>query len=136
MTVHIDGQPREITLEKGFGWAPGPSAGKKAFSLEAGGTCEIPEAGDFEADKGFAVSAWVKIPRRNSGGAIVARMDNTQAYRGWDLWVEGDKVGMHIINAWPDNALKVVGQQQLRLAGQHAARVARGAIRQVDVAHF
>ena len=114
VTVNVDGQPREITLEKGIGWAPGPSAGKKAFSLEAEGTCEIAEAGDFEADKGFAVSAWVKIPRRNSGGAIVARMDNTQAFRGWDLWVEGDKVGMHIINAWPGNALKVVGQQQLQ----------------------
>ena len=25
----------------------------------------------------------------------------TNDYRGWDLWIEGDRVGMHIVNKWP-----------------------------------
>ena len=41
-------------------------------------------------------------------GAIVARMDDGNDYRGWDLWLEGGRVGTHIVNKWPDDALKVV----------------------------
>ncbi len=48
----------------------------------------------------------MKLPRRGNTGAIVARMDNTSAFRGWDLWIEQDKVGMHIINKWPDDAIQ------------------------------
>ena len=39
-------------------------------------------------------------------------MDDGKAYRGWDLWIEGDRVGTHIVNKWPDDALKVVDQSR------------------------
>ncbi|MCS7047539.1 MAG: DUF1553 domain-containing protein, partial [Gemmataceae bacterium] len=32
----------------------------------------------------------------------------------WDLWTESDKIGMHIIHRWPDNALKVTARKQLQ----------------------
>jgi hypothetical protein len=41
-------------------------------------------------------------------------MDNTADYRGWDLWLEGDRIGMHIINKWQEDALKVVAQTPLQ----------------------
>src|SRR5690606_3217664 len=88
--------------------------GHKVFSIKDGGTLEIPEAGDFVSDAGFTASMWIRIPRRNVTGAVVARMDNTQAHRGWDVWVEGDRVGMHIIHSWPDNAMKVLAKPQLK----------------------
>lgn len=115
-TLHytLDGQAREVSVPTGFGWTEGKSKTQKVFSLESGDTVEIADAGNFESDQGFTCSAWVRIPKRNLTGAAFSRMDNTSAYRGWDLWVEGDRVGMHIINAWPDNALKVVGKQQLQ----------------------
>ena len=34
-------------------------------------------------------------------------------YRGWDIWIEGGRIGMHIINKWPENALKVVEREPL-----------------------
>jgi hypothetical protein len=40
-------------------------------------------------------------------------MDQAQEYRGWDFWVQRRQIGTHIINAWPDNALKVVGKNQI-----------------------
>src|SRR4029078_11071604 len=47
-------------------------------------------------------------------------MDNKASYRGWDLWLEGDKVGTHIVDAWQDNALKVVSQTPLKVnEGKH-----------------
>ena len=29
-------------------------------------------------------------------------MDEANDYRGWDLWMQADRVGTHIINNWPD----------------------------------
>src|SRR5262249_28133183 len=62
---------------------------------------------------------WIKLPRRGQVGGIVARMDNTNAYRGWDLWMEADKIGMHIVHKWPDNALKVTSKTPLQPGKWH-----------------
>jgi hypothetical protein len=112
LTVTINGEERELTREKDYSFAAGRDK-RKAFSLATDPPVEIAEAGDFEADQGFSVSVWASLGRRGQTGAILARMDNTQAHRGWDLWLEGDKVGMHIVQAWPDDALKVVCQTPL-----------------------
>jgi cytochrome c553 len=118
--VSIGGQDREVSREKDYTFAAGRNgadgkARRRAFSLATDPPVEIADAGDFEADQGFSVSVWLSLGRRGQTGAILARMDNTQAHRGWDLWLEGDKVGMHIIDAWPDNALKVVCQTPLEV---------------------
>jgi hypothetical protein len=94
-------------------WAAGREEKQKVLSLATTPAIEIADAGDFEADHGFTTSVWVKLGRRNQTGAILSRMDNAQDYRGWDLWLEGDKVGTHIADKWPDNALKVVSQTAL-----------------------
>jgi hypothetical protein len=47
-------------------------------------------------------------------GAILSKMDSAAAFRGCDLHLFGDgKIGMHIIDQWPANALKVVTKQPL-----------------------
>ncbi len=110
----VDGDARELTAETGLAWQDG-KRGNKVFSIKAGDTLEIPEAGDFEGDQAFTFSSWVRIPRRNLTGAILARMDNKQGYRGWDIWVEGDRIGTHIVNTWSTDALKVVAKPQLKI---------------------
>jgi hypothetical protein len=110
----IDGKPRTATLDNGYSWAAKGKVAPKAFALQPGGSLEAAEAGDFEKDQGFAVGAWVKITRRGRVGSLVARMDNTNKYRGWDLWMEGDRLAMHIIHAWPNDALKVVARTSLQ----------------------
>ena len=110
----VAGAPRESSVPTGLGWSEGRN-GKKVFSLEPGETIRIPEAGDFDADQGFTYSAWVRLPKDNSAGAILARMDSPNAgYRGWDMWVEGNRIGTHIIHAWPDNALKIVARTPIK----------------------
>ncbi len=74
---------------------------------------ESRDAGDFEKDQAFSYGAWVKLPKAGGNGAVMARMDNQHDYRGWDLWLEGKRVGTHIINAWPGNALKVVTKNEI-----------------------
>jgi hypothetical protein len=113
----FDGQVRSASFGDSFGWANGPRGGK-AFSVQpkgSGGPASIPEAGDFDTKQPFTASAWVKLTRGNSTGAIVARMDPSKKHRGWDLWVENGRIGTHIISAFPEDALKVVSNQPVPL---------------------
>ena len=80
------------------------------IKIEGNGFLEIKDFGNLEHNKSFSYGAWVKIPRDNFGGAILAKMDEGNDFRGYDLWMEGGKVGLHVINKWPSNALKVVSK--------------------------
>jgi len=110
-TVHVAGKPRKVTLESGFTFSTGRSPTGKAFAIQPGASLEFSDAGDFNEKKGYTVSAWIKPTKRNQNGAIISRMDSpTKNFRGWDLWLQADKVGAHIVSTWPDDALKVVAR--------------------------
>lgn len=79
---------------------------EQAIKIQPGVSIEIAEAGDFERNQPFSVGAWVKIPSKEMNGSIVARMDESKGHRGWDLWVEQGRLAVHLINDWPNNALK------------------------------
>ncbi|MBI3823821.1 MAG: DUF1553 domain-containing protein [Planctomycetes bacterium] len=110
----IDGKPRAIDLKDGYDWVAGKGTPKTFTIKPAGSAIALDDVGDFEKNDGFTIGAWVKIPRRGTTGAIAARMDNTNFFRGWDFWIEQDKVGMHIINKWDENALKVTAKTPLQ----------------------
>lgn len=63
------------------------------------------------ADRPFSWAVWVKP---TGDGAILSKMDSAQAFRGCDLILIGDgKVGMHIVDKWPENAVKVLTTRPL-----------------------
>ena len=99
-------------------WLPGHVAAK-ALQFQPGTALEIPEAGDFEKDQPFSSGAWVRMPTPafNAGASVLARMDEANGFRGWDLWVEAGKPAAHIIHKWPDDALKVVARDSLPAGG-------------------
>jgi hypothetical protein len=41
-------------------------------------------------------------------------MDNGNGSRGWDLWLENNRFGVHLIHQWPDDALKVVSANPVK----------------------
>jgi hypothetical protein len=41
-------------------------------------------------------------------------MDDKNDYRGWDLWIQGGRVGTHIIHKWQEDALKVVSKNPVK----------------------
>lgn len=94
-------------------WEAG-HVGAHALKTSAAGPVEIAAAGDFEKDQAFSVGAWVKLAPDQLSGAIVARMDDQNGYRGWDLWIEGGRVGSHIIHLWQDDAIKVVAKDPIK----------------------
>ena len=42
-------------------------------------------------------------------------MDEPAKHRGYDVWMEGGQPGIHLIHAWPSNAIKVVAKSALPL---------------------
>ncbi len=107
LNLTLDGRPRTVSVTGGVAWDKG-KVSNRALKLQRGAVLEVPEVGDFDKDQGFSYGAWVRFPRNVPGGAVFARMDDQNEFRGWDLWTEGGKVGAHIINRWPQDALKVV----------------------------
>ncbi len=88
-------------------------SGAKAAYLNQGAVLEVADAGDFDTKQAFSYAAWVKLPANDGSGSILARMNEDDNYRGFDMWVEGRHVGGHIISQWPGNAIKVVTRDQL-----------------------
>jgi mono/diheme cytochrome c family protein len=76
---------------------------------------ESADSGDFERKEAFSFGAWIKLTKGGLYGSVVARMDDQHDYRGWDLWIEDKKVATHLVNKWPENALKVVGRAEIPL---------------------
>jgi hypothetical protein len=109
--INVDGQSRDVALTAAAKWAPGLTSAQAVVTQ--GAVCEVADGGDFEKDQPFTVSAWVKLPANDGSGAICARMDKGPEYRGWDFWVQGRRIGMHLVSTWSDDALKVVGKNQI-----------------------
>lgn len=89
-------------------WVDAPSG--KALQLD-GKENSLAELEHFEgpdrADH-FSCGAWV-FARGN--GAVVSKMDDRAGYRGFDLLVNNGKVDVHLVDAWPDNAVKVTTKE-------------------------
>jgi hypothetical protein len=109
--VELLGTQSDVPLAEPAAPATGPHGGP-AIRLE-GKAAELPTAGDFEFDQPFTVGLWLRVPGIDSAYAVIARMDEPGQYRGWDLWVQGRRVAMHLIHAWPEDAFKVVAETQL-----------------------
>ena len=110
--VILDGKQSDLPLSPTTTWQTGP-LGAPALLLN-GKAGELADSGDFEHDQPFSVTFWVKIPGNDSSYAIVSRMDESAAHRGWDVWVQARRIAMHVVHAWPEDALKAVAHDQLK----------------------
>lgn len=110
-SVNVQGETRQVVLADSVEWQPGLS-GRPAVRGQSG-ICELPDVGDWDRDQPFSCTLWVNLPANDSSGTLCARMNNDQKYRGWDFWMQRRQIGTHIVNSWPENALKVVGTAQV-----------------------
>ncbi len=108
----INDKPRDVTLSDKATWKPG-HAGSQSIEVTGGAAVELADVGEFESDQAFSYAAWIKLSPNDSQGAIASRMNKANDYRGWDFWVQARRVGTHIINVWPSDAIKVVSKAQV-----------------------
>lgn len=72
---------------------------------------------ELEQDQPFSFTTWVRL--EGGGGAVMSCMDPEDKLRGFDLWIQGETVGTHIIHSWPANAIKVVTKAKLEQEKWH-----------------
>jgi hypothetical protein len=89
--------------------------------LFGGGHVDLGKVAPLDRDRPFAISAWFNA---TGEGAILSKMDEASAYRGYDLLVEaGGKISVHLVHHWPDNALKVITKAGASLNAWHHVAV-------------
>jgi hypothetical protein len=113
VAITVDSKPRTVAFAADAAWSTGEVAAK-AFMAQDKTPLEIAEAGDLDSQQAFSYGGWVKLAGNVGGGAVMARMDDGNAFRGWDMWLQDDRPGAHLINHWPDNAIKVVSKTAIQ----------------------
>jgi mono/diheme cytochrome c family protein len=89
-----------------------------AVRLPTGVTANLGDLGDVESDEPFSYGAWVQVTD-NVDGALLARMDVANGYRGWDLYMKGSRAAVQIISRWNQDALRVVAGPAVKSEGWH-----------------
>lgn len=102
---------RKGKLQGPVNWADGKFG--KAFDCNQKNFVDLGDTGNFDGSHGFSYGAWIK-PRGAGSGAPIARMNNANSFRGYDLHVSGGIIEPHIISTWPADAIKVRSKQKLK----------------------
>ena len=115
---HTGGQSVQVFTqgeERQVGFMPKmvPGLWGKALHLGETSPVELGDVGDFESSEGFSYGAFIYLEGKPNG-AILARMDPDQQHRGWDLWVQNGQIGAHVIDQWPDQAVKAYTKEALQ----------------------
>ncbi len=96
----------------------GSLSGKKIHlprRAAAAGASSLPVLGEvsgdigpasFRSGDGFSFGGWIKA-HRGGAGSVLAQMNIAEAHRGWDLWTENGRIGVHFIESWPNSGLKI-----------------------------
>jgi mono/diheme cytochrome c family protein len=82
----------------------------KALKLDGKAHAEAASRSGWDRTNAFAVAAWVRI---QGDGALLSQMEKGPGYRGVDLLVSDRRLQTHLIQAWPDDAIKVRTKEQL-----------------------
>ncbi|MBK7998760.1 MAG: DUF1553 domain-containing protein [Verrucomicrobia bacterium] len=111
----IDGLVKAFAFDEASGAATNRVPGKigQALSLR-GGTNEFLDLGQavsFDNTNAFSYGAWVKLHGKT--GAVLSKMEEGPGYRGFDLLLNDAKAEVHLVNKFPDNAIKVVTKDAL-----------------------
>jgi hypothetical protein len=104
-------ESRTLAAQGTARWKPG----RAGFAFQSAEDAFI-DAGDtanFERSDAFSLAAWVR-PEASSNGALLARMDDGNSFRGYDLFLQGNRVAMHLVHQWPGNAIKVQAKSPLK----------------------
>jgi hypothetical protein len=114
---------RKGTAPESIAWAAGGKFGS-APVIKKDTTADLGDLANFARNEPFSVAAWVRPAKDGVSGSVVARMDVAGGHRGWDLLVEGRNVAFHLIDTWPDNAIKAGTQRPALNPGQWSHVVA------------
>ena len=86
-------------------WIEGGKFGK-APMLSDKSNFQLGDLGNFKKDQSFSFGGWIKPTSKKNTGSILARIDQANHDRGWDLWQNGNAYAVHLVSEWPEKAIK------------------------------
>ncbi|MCW1883149.1 DUF1553 domain-containing protein [Luteolibacter flavescens] len=104
----VDGGPREWLAELTRVDAP---LGKAVQVSDA--PVELGDLASFKKGDQVSYGGFVRIEGKPTG-AIVARMNPGETFRGWDLYLQGGTPAAHVIETWSSAASKFTAAQPLK----------------------
>ena len=104
-------EKNEVKWEGGGRTVAGQSG--QAFRVEGNGFINVKDVQPPEWNQPFSFGCWVKPDAGNANGALFSKMNEGNAFRGFDLWLQQGSVGTHLISKWQDNAIKVVSKAKV-----------------------
>ena len=118
---NLAGSPDHFSAQADVKWQENGKLGS-APVIRPKATYDLGDAGDFEKDEPFSFGTWAMTPGKAATpgihASIIARMDEKNRHRGWDLWLEGTAIGMHLIDTWDSSAFKVLSTPGVVKPGQ------------------
>jgi len=114
----VDGKSIRMTAEGSIRWATN-AVRRPSLHFEKDANIPLGSSGDYDLGQPFSVATWVFVPPSyNDSASIVARMDESNDHRGWDLWIQQGQFAAHFVHKWPDDALKVRTKKRLAKKGE------------------
>ncbi len=109
------------------------SPGRFAGSLDLDGSTFVDagEVGAFESDDKLSLTAWLRA-KSSEASTVLSKIDEANAYRGYDVILEGGKVASHFSHHWPDQAFKVITKEPISLNEWHHVAVTYDGSRQAS----
>ncbi|MCW5557517.1 MAG: DUF1553 domain-containing protein [Verrucomicrobiae bacterium] len=76
----------------------------KALKLDGRTHVDLGPAFGFDRTNAASFGGWIRF---QGNGAILSRMEKGPGLRGFDIFLSEGRAEVHLVNTWPDNALKV-----------------------------
>jgi hypothetical protein len=118
--VHDADGGRRGTVRGNAAWTNGKFGG--ALKFDGNTYVEIDKAPNLDRDAPFSFQLWA-YPTSKKSIAMLSRMDDEAAYRGYDVLFEEGKVAVHLVHHWPDSAIKVITRKTVALDTWHHVAV-------------
>ncbi len=103
----------------------------QALKFDGSTWVDAGQIGVFNSDDQFSIAAQFR-PTAHSAGAVLSKMDDGNAFRGYDLNHINGKMECHFVNRWPGKAFKVVTKQSVSLNQWHHVVICYDGTRQAS----
>ncbi|WP_165072453.1 DUF1553 domain-containing protein [Paludisphaera rhizosphaerae] len=107
LQVPLNGELPATSTYRGKGvptWVDGPLKSALALDGEPESFVEAAPGVELQAESPFTIAFWV---RPLGDGACLSKMDESAAFRGYDVCILGGRLTVHVINNWPSDAIKI-----------------------------
>jgi hypothetical protein len=93
-------------------WADGKLGGALRFDGKA--YVDLGPVFGFDRGDKFSYGAWIN-PAGKDVMTVLSRMEDSNNYRGWDLFLIEGKIYIHLIHNWSDNAIRLASKNAIEV---------------------